>query len=79
MGEFDALGGVTIRHARAPHARGFRIDANYTPDGARTDLLAFLERIQHPRYCDSLNERAGNIRPTSITCGRLSITIWTPS
>jgi hypothetical protein len=35
LGEFNLFSGIEIKHVRAPIARGFVIDANYSPDGAR--------------------------------------------
>ena len=60
LAKFDIFSGVTIRHARAPVARGFRIDASYTPNGARKAWHTFLEQISHPRFLKLLERTGGD-------------------
>jgi len=59
LGEFDAFRGVTINHVRAPLARGFRIDADYTRKRARDAWHAFLDQIHHPHYLKLLKHTGG--------------------
>lgn len=59
LGEFDVFRGITIKHARAPFARGFRIDASYTPNGARAAWQLFLSQVQHPHYLKLLKHTGG--------------------
>ena len=60
LGEFDVFREVEIKHARAPLARGFKIDANYTPNGARDEWHAFLATIDHPRFLKLLEHTGGH-------------------
>ncbi|MFZ0771718.1 MAG: hypothetical protein WCA49_12080 [Candidatus Sulfotelmatobacter sp.] len=59
LGEFDVFSGIKIGHARAPIARGFTIDASYTPNGARKAWHAFLAQIHHPRFLKFLKRTGG--------------------
>jgi hypothetical protein len=59
LGEFDVFRDVQIKHARAPLARGFKIDAGYSPNVARDQFRAFLDKIQHPRYLKLLRRTGG--------------------
>lgn len=59
LGQFDVFREVEIKHVRAPIARGFRIDGDYSPDRARANWHAFLDQIQHPRYLPLLKRTGG--------------------
>jgi predicted nucleic acid-binding protein len=58
--EYDLLRDVKIQHVRAPIARGFVIDANYSPTQARQAFRDFLGQVTHPRFQQLLKFTAGS-------------------
>jgi hypothetical protein len=60
LGKFDVFSEVKIKHVRAPIARGFVIDASYTPNGTREAWHAFLAQIRHPRFLKLLKRTGGD-------------------
>jgi predicted nucleic acid-binding protein len=59
LGTFDQLGGIKLKHARAPIARGFTI-ASYSPNRARKAWHIFLPQIKHPRFIELLKRTGGD-------------------
>lgn len=57
--KFDVFDGVTIKHARAPIARVFKIDSTYTRKGARESWHAFLAQITNGRFLTLLKHTGG--------------------